>query len=272
MFNIIESKLGNIRTYEINGVKRFVAKDILTDIIGYKNITDALKKVNNKEINTIQMPGGFKIVVLTSEGLKQFFNDTKSKKEKFKTMKEWAIESGLIPKQEDKPVITKLPALGEVFNNSEFGELEVLEIDGKPWFPAIECAEILIYTNPRKAMRDHCLSEGITNRSVLTEGGNQEKKYINEDNLYRLIIKSKLPSAQSFERWVFDEVLLSLRQNKGYVVETSEIEFIEKHFTGLSDNLKRMMVMELNENNKKLHEEIKQKNNIISVLQPKANF
>ncbi|PEF21623.1 hypothetical protein COF01_13425 [Bacillus pseudomycoides] len=188
-------------------------------------------------------------------------------------MKEWAIESGLIPKQEDKQVITKLPALGEVFSNSEFGELEVLEIEGKPWFPATECALILGYKKPHDAISKHCLDDRCTNRGVIDSlGRTQEKKYISEGNLYRLIISSQLPSAQRFERWVFDEVLPSLRQNKGYVVENNEAEFIEKHFTGLSDNLKRMMVMELNENNKKLHEEIKQKNDIISVLQPKTNF
>ncbi|WP_459501111.1 BRO-N domain-containing protein [Bacillus sp. C1] len=164
-------------------------------------------------------------------------------------MKEWAIESGLIPRQVDKQVVTKLPPLGEVFAHIEFGDLEVLEIEGKPWFPAIECAEILGYKNTFDAIIKHCLGDGVAFREVNTEAGKREKKYISEGNLYRLIISSHLPSAQRFERWVFDEVLPSLRQNKGYVVEGGETQFIEKHFTGLSDNLKRMMVVELNENN-----------------------
>ncbi|MGG0454674.1 BRO family protein [Bacillus mycoides] len=131
MFLIVKSKLGDIRTYEDNREKRFIAKDILMDAIGYQNITDALKKVDRKEMDTIQMPGGYKLVVLTFEGLKQFFTRTNSRKEEFKIMKLWAIEQGVVPKEVDKPVATKLPALGDAFNNSEFGQLEVLEVESK---------------------------------------------------------------------------------------------------------------------------------------------
>lgn len=103
----------------------------------------------------------------------------------------------------------------QLFENEEFGRLEVLMIDGKPYFPATDTATILGYTNPRKAINDHC--KGVTNRSVLTNGGTQTKKFIPEGDLYRLIIRSKLPSAERFERWVFDEVLPSIRQHGAYI-------------------------------------------------------
>ncbi|MED4682484.1 BRO family protein [Bacillus mycoides] len=131
MFSIVKSELGDIRTYKDNGEKWFVAKDILMDAIGYRNITDALDKVDRAEIDTIQMPRGYKYVVLTSEGLKQFFTRTNSRKEEFKIMKLWAVKQGFIPKEVDKSVATKLPALGEAFNNSEFGKLEVLKVESK---------------------------------------------------------------------------------------------------------------------------------------------
>lgn len=86
----------------------------------------------------------------------------------------------------------------KVFENSEFGCLEVLWEGEKAYFPAIDCAKILGYTNPRKAIRDHC--KGGTSRSLLTNGGIQEKKYISEGDLYRLIVRSKLEAAQRFER------------------------------------------------------------------------
>ena len=98
----------------------------------------------------------------------------------------------------------------EIFTNSEFGELEVLMENDKFYFPAIQCAEVLGYTNPRKAIRDHC--KGGTIRSSLTSGGKQDKKYIPEGDLYRLIIRSKLESAQRFEAWVFDDVLPTIRK------------------------------------------------------------
>jgi prophage antirepressor-like protein len=103
----------------------------------------------------------------------------------------------------------------QVFNNTEFGEISVIEIDGKPYFPATKCAEILGYSNPRKAVNDHC--RGVTKRDSLTIGGSQEMNFIPEGDLYRLIVRSKLPSAERFEKWVFDEVLPSIRKTGAYV-------------------------------------------------------
>ena len=102
----------------------------------------------------------------------------------------------------------------KVFQNSEFGKLEIMVIDGKEYFPAIQCAKVLGYTNPRKAIRDHC--EGVTICSLPTNGGTQDIKYIPEGDLYRLIIRSKLPTARKFENWVFDEVLPEIRHTGGY--------------------------------------------------------
>lgn len=111
----------------------------------------------------------------------------------------------------------------KVFSSTEFGELGVMLIDGKEWFPATQCARILGYSDPFKAIKLHCNSEGWVNCPVLTNGGTQQVKYINEGNLYRLIVSSKLPQAEKFERWVFDEVLPSIRHNGGYVGNIEEI-------------------------------------------------
>ncbi len=111
----------------------------------------------------------------------------------------------------------------KVFSSTDFGELGVMLIDGKEWFPATQCARILGYSDPFKAIKLHCNSEGWVNCPVLTNGGTQQVKYINEGNLYRLIVSSKLPQAEKFERWVFDEVLPSIRHNGGYVGNIEEI-------------------------------------------------
>jgi prophage antirepressor-like protein len=102
----------------------------------------------------------------------------------------------------------------QVFENIEFGRLEVYEIDGKPHFPAAKCAGILGYTNPQKAIRDHC--KGVNESCTPTPGGIQTIKVIPEGDLYRLIIRSNMPKAQEFERWVFDEVLPRIRQTGTY--------------------------------------------------------
>jgi len=98
----------------------------------------------------------------------------------------------------------------KVFNNSDFGELSVLVIDGKEMFPATECARILGYTNPHEAIRTHC--KGVSEFLSPSAGGEQKKKFIPEGDLFRLIVKSKLPSAERFEHWVFDDVLPSIRK------------------------------------------------------------
>lgn len=120
----------------------------------------------------------------------------------------------------------------KVFESSEFGELDVLLIDGKEYFPATACAKILGYSNPRKAVIDHCRRDGVTKRDGVSITVNQYGKetkqtvsinYINEGNLYRLIVHSKLPSAERFERWVFDEVLPSIRKQGGYAPDLTEL-------------------------------------------------
>lgn len=102
----------------------------------------------------------------------------------------------------------------KVFQNSEFGELGIMLIDGKEYFPATQCAEILGYVKPRNAISRHC--KGALKQGVLTEGGIQQVNYIPEGDLYRLIVNSRLPEAERFERWVFDEVLPALRKNGSY--------------------------------------------------------
>ncbi len=113
----------------------------------------------------------------------------------------------------------------KVFSNTEFGELGVMLIDGKEYFPATQCAKILGYSNPYDAIKRHCKGDGVVKREGVSYTTNQhnittqqvtEIKYINEGNLYRLIVSSKLPAAEKFERWVFDEVLPSIRRTGGY--------------------------------------------------------
>ena len=104
----------------------------------------------------------------------------------------------------------------KTFSNENFENIAVTILSDKEWFKAVDIAKMLGYRNPKKAITDHCLKEGVTICSLLTDGGSQKAKFINEGNLYRLIIKSKLPTAQKFERWIFDEVLPSIRKTGSY--------------------------------------------------------
>lgn len=95
----------------------------------------------------------------------------------------------------------------------------------------------MVYAQPEKAVRTHCLIEGCPNRTVLTNGGKQSKKYISEGNLYRLIVRSKLPQATEFEHWVFDEVLPEIHKNGMHMTTETAIEAVEDEATFLSKAL-----------------------------------
>ena len=128
----------------------------------------------------------------------------------------------------------------KVFQNSEFGELGVLTIDGKEFFPATPCAKILGHENPARAIRKYC--KGVTEMVTPTNGGNQATKFIPEGDLYRLIIRSKLPSAEKFERWVFDEVLPELRKNGSYGNNFNLEEVIAKTATAVVSEVLKQII------------------------------
>lgn len=87
------------------------------------------------------------------------------------------------------------------------------------WFCGSDVCDILGYTNSRKALQDHCKTKGVTKRYTPTQSGEQEMIFINEPNLYRLIIKSRKPEAEPFEAWVFEEVLPQIRKTGKYSIQ-----------------------------------------------------
>ena len=80
---------------------------------------------------------------------------------------------------------------------------------------ASDVATALGYVTPRDAVTRHC--RGVVKRDTPTSSGVQIMSYINEGDVYRLIMKSKLPSAERFEKWVMEEVLPSIRKHGGYI-------------------------------------------------------
>ena len=104
----------------------------------------------------------------------------------------------------------------QVFKNREFGEIRTIQEDEVIWFCGADVCKALGFTNQWKAIKDHCKQEGLTKRNTLTNGGKQLMLYINEPNLYRLIVHSRLPSAEKFEKWVFEEVLPTIRKTGNY--------------------------------------------------------
>ena len=143
----------------------------------------------------------------------------------------------------------------KIFENEDFGKVRtVTDENGTPLFCGIDIAKALGYTNPRKAVRDH--AKDGAKRSTVSHTTNQHGKttkqiiettFIPEPDIYRLIIKSKLPSAEKFENWLFEIVLPSIRKNGGYITHKKledilkdtdkTIGFLEQMIKAISKNV-----------------------------------
>ena len=91
------------------------------------------------------------------------------------------------------------------FFNEKFGTVRTVTIDGVVYFVASDIARALGYKNPQKAIRDHC--KRVNESFIPSNGGEQKAKVITKSDIYRLIVRSKLESADEFESWIFDEIM-----------------------------------------------------------------
>lgn len=109
----------------------------------------------------------------------------------------------------------------QIFESPEFGQVRTVVIENEPWFVGKDVAEVLGYSNPRKAIIDHVdredKTDGVTIRDSI--GREQNPVCINESGLYSLILSSKLPNAKKFKRWVTSEVLPTIRKHGMYATE-----------------------------------------------------
>lgn len=107
-----------------------------------------------------------------------------------------------------------------IFNYSGI-QIRTIEKDGEPWFVARDVATILGYARPRDAVSQHC--KGAVKHRLPSISGEQETTIIPERDMYRLIMSSKLPSAERFENWVVSEVLPSIRKTGTYSMNPQEL-------------------------------------------------
>ena len=113
----------------------------------------------------------------------------------------------------------------QVFNNTEFGEIRSMTIDGEPWFVGKDVAAALGYKESAKAIREHIDDEDKGVSVLDTPGGKQKTVIINESGLYTLILGSKLEGAKRFKRWVTSEILPSIRKTGAYATDSAAAEY-----------------------------------------------
>lgn len=166
----------------------------------------------------------------------------------------------------------------KIFENEEFGSVRTVEEDGKMLFCGSDVAKALGYTRPNDAVNDHCRIDATSKRRTIIDrlGRKQEALFIPEGDVYRLIAHSKLPAADQFERWIFDDVIPTIRKTGGYV--NNDELFIETYFSQVEESTKAMLratlatVREVNEKNRQLEQTVGVQSQQIAELQPKATY
>ena len=158
----------------------------------------------------------------------------------------------------------------KIFENEQFGSVRTIEKDNKIYFCGSDVAKALGYSDTAKAIKLHCKEDGWAFYPVIDSlGREQQARFINEGNVYRLITHSKLPAAEQFEHWVFDEVLPSIRKHGAYMTpETLEAailnpDYLIKLATALKEEKDRRQALET---------ENAQQKQIIGELKPRADY
>ena len=157
----------------------------------------------------------------------------------------------------------------QVFNNTQFGEVRSINMNGEPWFVAADVCRVLEIGNPSQALAR--LDEDEKNTLILNEGnrGNPNVSIVNEPGLYTLVLGSRKPEAKAFKRWITHDVIPAIRQNGGYLTpqKVEEVLLNPDTIIQLATQLKesRAKVLKLEAANSELTVQ-KQ------IMQPKADY
>lgn len=143
----------------------------------------------------------------------------------------------------------------KTFVNEEFGSVRTIEENGRVMFCGKDVALALGYSDTNNAIKTHCKKDGVVIHHLIDSmGRKQGAKFISECNLYRLISHSRLPYAEKFESWIFDDVLPTIRRTGGYV--SNEEMFIENYLPFLDEPYKNLFRLQMTAI-KKLNERIR---------------
>lgn len=221
-------EFGSVRTIVVNGDPWIVGKDV-AEKLGYSNARKAIADYVDEEDKkhsygvTIRDSTGReqKPIVINESGMYSLVLGSKlPAANKFKhwitseVIPSIRMNGGYITGQEN--IEGRVMNEVQIFENEEFGSVRTVEINGKPYFVGKDVAKALGYKDTVNALKQHC--RGVVKHHLTDSlGREQDAVFIPEGDIYRLVVRSKLPSAERFESWVFDEVLPSIRKNGGYI-------------------------------------------------------
>ena len=147
-----------------------------------------------------------------------------------------------------------------VFENEEFGNIRTVQDGDNTLFCGFDVAKALGYAIPSKAVNTHC--KGVSKMEVPTKGGVQRLLFIRECDVYRLIVHSKLPAAETFEHWIYEDVLPTIRRHGVYITDPLLRKMADN--PGLLDKICETMIAERSRADRL--------DARIALIQPKADY
>jgi len=158
----------------------------------------------------------------------------------------------------------------KIFENTQFGQIRVIERDGEPWFVGKDVAEILGYADTYGALMKHVDEEDKQNCQNDSFDSPRGMTIINESGLYSLVLRSNLPAAKQFKRWVTSEVLPAIRRSGGYIKADAGMtpeEIMARAHVIAEDTLRR-----LEQKNRELTADVSRLTVETQILAPKADY
>lgn len=151
----------------------------------------------------------------------------------------------------------------QIFKNNQFGEIRMVLIKDESYFVGVDIAKSLGYKRPSDAISQHCrysVKHSIPHPQSPTK--RMEVNCIPESDLYRLVVNSELPEAEKFERWIFEEVLPSIRKHGAYMTpeKIEEVLLNPDTIIQLATALKEEQAL------------VQKQQQIIGELKPKADY
>lgn len=209
-----------------NGEPWFAAKDVCNILdIDPNHLREALDddEITNLHNPEVRNQPGHVHPIISEPGLYKLI--TRSRKPETKEFKRWITheilpsirkhDTGQIQQTSgNAPTRPTTPLESFSFENNPVRTTQ--DEHGNPLFCAKDIATILGYANPAKAVIDHCKGFPIW-KPLESAGGLQQARFITEGDMYRLLASSRLPIAERFESWIYDEVLPSIRRTGGYI-------------------------------------------------------
>ncbi|MDU8966874.1 MAG: BRO family protein [Clostridium sp.] len=136
----------------------------------------------------------------------------------------------------------------QIFNNDIFGNIRGLEINGQGWLVGKDIAESLGYNEPNKAIVRHVDNDDRMKYPIIDNlGRKQESWIVNESGLYSLILRSDMPKAKQFKRWVTSEVLPQIRKTGLYRSQQNQINEFKGQLTTLVNDIFEDKLSEIKE-------------------------